>query len=92
MYFKRNVIINCTTKPPNLICFKMEERERENSDNQSEAWTFTSWEKQCVEQVESQPDFEEKLATEKEQALQRLWNAFQNAAAACTQLYKGMML
>lgn len=69
----------------------MEGRERDISDNQSEAWTFTSWEKQCIEQVESQPDLEEKLPTEKEQALQRLWNAFQNAATACTQLYKGTM-
>lgn len=70
----------------------MDGRERENFDNQGEAWAFTSWEKQCVEQVETQPDFEERLATEKEQALQRLWNAFQSAATACAQLYKGKQL
>ena len=67
----------------------MEGRDREGFDNQSETWALTSWEKQCIEQVESQPDFEERLPAEKEQALQRLWNAFQNAATACAQLYKG---
>ena len=67
----------------------MEGRDRDNFEGGNEPWGFTNWEKQCIEQLESQPDVDEKSAIEKEQALQRLRNLFQNAATACAQLYKG---
>ena len=67
----------------------MEGRDRESFEGGSEPRGFSNWEKHCIEQLESQPEVDERLAVEKEQALQRLWNAFQNAATACAQLYKG---
>lgn len=67
----------------------MEGRDRDDFEGGNEAWGFTNWEKQCIEQLESQPDVDDRSALEKEQALQRLRNLFQNAATACAQLYKG---
>ena len=67
----------------------MEGRDRDDFEGGNEPWGFTNWEKQCIEQLESQPDVDERSAIEKEQALQRLRNLFQNAATACAQLYKG---
>ena len=67
----------------------MEGRDRDDFEGGNEPWGFTNWEKQCIEQLESQPDVDERSALEKEQALQRLRNLFQNAATACAQLYKG---
>lgn len=66
----------------------MEGRDREDFDGGNESRGFTNWEKQCIEQLESQPDVDDRSAIEKEQALQRLRNLFQNAATACAQLYK----
>ena len=67
----------------------MDEREKEDFEGGSEPWGFTNWEKQCIEDLESQEDVDERSTFEKEQALQRLRNLFQNAATACAQLYKG---
>lgn len=67
----------------------MDEREREDFEGGNEPWGFTNWEKQCIEDLESQEDVDEGSTFEKEQALQRLRNLFQNAATACAQLYKG---
>jgi len=67
----------------------MDEREREDFEGGNEPWGFTNWEKQCIEDLESQEDVDERSTFEKEQALQRLRNLFQNAATACAQLYKG---
>lgn len=66
----------------------MEGRDREDFEGGNEARGFSNWEKQCIEQLETQEDVEERLEIEKEQALQRLRNLFQNAATACAQLYK----
>ena len=64
----------------------MEGRDREAD----EPWGLTNWERQCVEHLEAETDLDARVANEeKEQALHRLWNAFQNAAMACAQLYKG---
>lgn len=67
----------------------MEGRDREDFEGGNETRGFTNWEKQCIEHLETQEDVDERLAIEKEQALQRLRNLFQNAATACAQLYKG---
>ena len=67
----------------------MEGRDRDDFDGGNESRGFTNWEKQCIEQLETEDDVDERLAIEKEQALQRLRNLFQNAATACAQLYKG---
>lgn len=72
-----------------LSLLMMEGRERDDFEGGNEPWGFTHLEKQCIEQLESQPDVDERSALEKEQALQRLRNLFQNAATACAQLYKG---
>lgn len=70
----------------------MDGKDKDFNEGGNEPWSFSNYERQCVEQLETQPDFEEQLAEEKEQAVQRLWNAFQNAAMACAQLYKGLYL
>ncbi|XP_067045392.1 HUWE1-associated protein modifying stress responses-like [Acropora muricata] len=66
----------------------MDGRDREDFEGGSEPLGFTNWEKQCIEQLETREDLDERFEVEKEQALQRLRNLFQNAATACAQLYK----
>lgn len=72
-----------------LSLIKMDGRDREDFEGGSEPLGFTNWEKQCIEQLETREDLDERFEVEKEQALQRLRNLFQNAATACAQLYKG---
>jgi hypothetical protein len=67
----------------------MDGKDKDFNEGGNEPWSYSNYERQCIEQVETQPDFDEQ-AEEKEQAVQRLWNAFQNAAMACAQLYKGL--
>ncbi|EDO35467.1 predicted protein, partial [Nematostella vectensis] len=66
----------------------MDGKDRDINESSEEPWGYSHWERQCIEEVESRPDLDEQTVAEKEQALQRLWMAFQNAAMACAQLYK----
>lgn len=67
----------------------MDARDKDLSDSGSESWNYSGNERQCIEQIEGEPDFDVQLVSEKEQAVQRLWHVFQSAAMACAQLYKG---
>lgn len=53
-------------------------------------FNLTNWEQQCVEEVESTPDLEPQMQTEKDFATQKLWVMFQNSATCIAQLYKGI--
>ena len=67
----------------------MDGKDKDLSDGGNEAWSYSNYERQCIDQIEREPDFDEQLVAEKEQAVQRLWHVFQSAAMACAQLYKG---
>ena len=57
-----------------VLLIAMDGRDREDFEGGNEPRGFTNWEKQCIEQLESQEDADERSAFEKEQALQRLRN------------------
>lgn len=50
---------------------------------------YSNWEQQCVEALESEPDYESQLHNEKELYSQQMWTKFQTTASAIAQLYKG---
>lgn len=50
---------------------------------------YSSWEQQCVESIEAEPDYEGQLHNEKEVYSQQMWASFQTTASAIAQLYKG---
>lgn len=64
----------------------MNEDQREE-DLLTDPW-ITSWEQQCIQQVENEPDPEERLHTERDTSVQKLWQMFQNSATSLAQLYK----
>lgn len=64
--------------------------EREQEDSLSDIW-ITNWEQQCVQHLESEPDYEGQLNSERDLATQKAWCYFQNAAASIAQLYKGIL-
>lgn len=66
-----------------------EDHEREE-DPLADPW-ITSWEQQCIQQVENEPDPEERLHMERDVASQKLWQMFQNSATSLAQLYKGYL-
>ncbi|KAK7870806.1 hypothetical protein R5R35_005469 [Gryllus longicercus] len=63
-----------------------EDRDRED-DPFRELW-ISNWEQQCVEQLESEPDYERQLQSERDLTNQKVWISFQNSATAVAQLYK----
>lgn len=64
-----------------------DDREREE-DPILDLW-ITNWEEQCVQHVESEPDYEGQLQRERDLVNQKVWITFQNSATAIAQLYKG---
>ena len=64
-----------------------EDRDRDD-DSLVDFW-IANWEQQCVEHLESEPDYEGQLQSERDLAHQKVWFSFQNTAAAIAQLYKG---
>ena len=51
-------------------------------------WT-SNWEQQCVQHLESEPDYEGQLQSERDLANQKVWFSFENTATSIAQLYKG---
>ncbi|XP_067006074.2 HUWE1-associated protein modifying stress responses [Anabrus simplex] len=49
---------------------------------------ITNWERQCVDVVESEPDYEGQLQSERDLINQKVWFSFQNTATSIAQLYK----
>ncbi|XP_054712856.1 HUWE1-associated protein modifying stress responses-like [Uloborus diversus] len=61
-----------------------------NDEQESlEPWiSLSSWEQQCINEIEKTPDTEIELQNARDIAVQKLWFLFQNAATCITQLYK----
>ncbi len=52
-------------------------------------YNYSPWERECLQEIESQPDMEARLLLEKEAIMDRLWASFQDAAKSVAQLHKG---
>ncbi|XP_063995507.1 HUWE1-associated protein modifying stress responses [Diachasmimorpha longicaudata] len=65
----------------------MSDHDRSDEDPIMDLW-YSNWEQQCVEAVESEPDYESQLHNEKEIYSQQIWTGFQTTASAIAQLYK----
>ncbi|KAK3092118.1 hypothetical protein FSP39_025373 [Pinctada imbricata] len=65
----------------------MDNQDNDCSDQTPENW-LNSFEEQCLEELETEPNMEENLEAERELAEQKLWLQFQNSATAIAQLYK----
>ena len=50
---------------------------------------LSSFEEECVGDLEAGGDFEEELLVDKELAARRLWLTFQESATAVSQFYRG---
>ncbi|XP_011329848.1 UPF0472 protein C16orf72 homolog isoform X2 [Ooceraea biroi] len=61
--------------------------DRSEDDSIMDLW-YSNWEQQCVEAIESEPDYESQLHNEKELYSQQMWTSFQTTASAIAQLYK----
>ncbi|KAF5290364.1 hypothetical protein FQA39_LY14747 [Lamprigera yunnana] len=59
-----------------------------NGDGNDETW-FTSWEQQCAESIEEQPDYEPLLIADADNSHRKIWSAFQDSATSIAQLYRG---
>lgn len=60
-----------------------------NGDGDDEAW-LTSWEQQCTDSIEQQPDYDGLLITETDTTHRKIWSSFQDSATSIAQLYKGI--
>lgn len=58
-----------------------------NGEDGDDNW-LTGWEQQCAESVESEPDYDQRLAEENENFQRRVWSDFQDSATAIAQLYR----
>ena len=67
----------------------MDNQDNDCSDQSPENW-LNSFEEQCLQELQTEPNMEENLETERELAEQKLWLQFQNSATAIAQLYKGI--
>ncbi|XP_060827851.1 HUWE1-associated protein modifying stress responses [Bombus pascuorum] len=64
--------------------------DRSEEDPLMDLW-YSNWEQQCVEALETEPDYETQLHNEKELYSQQMWTSFQTTASAIAQLYKDRM-
>lgn len=52
-----------------------------------------SWvENQCLEALNSQPDFEKEYVAHRESTIRNVYSGFQDSATAIAQLYRGKMI
>lgn len=63
--------------------------DRDKEDDPIVDFWIANWEQQCVQHLESEPDYEGQLQSERDLAHQKVWFSFQNTATAIAQLYKG---
>lgn len=66
----------------------MNQEEVQDEDQQPENW-LGNFEAECHDELDSEPNMEERLHSERDLAIQHLWLTFQNSATAIAQLYKG---
>ncbi|GAB1602405.1 UPF0472 protein C16orf72 homolog [Argonauta hians] len=60
---------------------------QQQSDQLGENW-LNHFESQCLQELDAEPNMEERLQSEREYAAQKLWSAFQNSATAIAQMYR----
>ncbi|XP_070580063.1 HUWE1-associated protein modifying stress responses-like [Ptychodera flava] len=65
----------------------MSDQKDRQEDSVGDLWV-SNWEQQCIEQLESEPNFDDRLSADREETSQKLWLSFQNSATAVAQLYK----
>ncbi|KAK6171191.1 HUWE1-associated protein modifying stress responses [Patella vulgata] len=65
----------------------MNPEENQESDQTNENW-LSNFEDECLDELESEPNMDDRLSAEREYAVQNLWMVFQNSATAIAQLYK----
>uniref|UniRef100_T1J1R8 Uncharacterized protein n=1 Tax=Strigamia maritima TaxID=126957 RepID=T1J1R8_STRMM len=65
----------------------MSEEHKRDEDPLMGHW-ITNWEQECIAELESEPDLQQEIQTEKDLATQKLWLLFQNTATALAQMYK----
>lgn len=65
-----------------------EENGQQSDQLGSENW-LSHFESQCLQELDTEANMEERLQTEREYAAQKLWSAFQNSATAIAQMYRG---
>ncbi|KAJ8916803.1 hypothetical protein NQ315_005810 [Exocentrus adspersus] len=58
-----------------------------NGEGGDENW-LSSWEQQCAESLEEQPNFEQSLISESNNTNRKIWTSFQDSATAVAQLYR----
>ncbi|ESO84028.1 hypothetical protein LOTGIDRAFT_108261 [Lottia gigantea] len=66
----------------------MNPEENQETDQTAENW-LSNFEDECLDELENEPNMEDRLSAEREYAVQNLWMTFQNSATAIAQLYKG---
>lgn len=59
-----------------------------NGEGGDESW-LNSWEQQCADSIEEEPDYEQSLLTESDSLHTKVWTSFQDSATAIAQLYRG---
>lgn len=60
--------------------------------HQQQHQSYTSWEQECMQQMEELPDLEAQVDVEKASSAHKLWISFQTAACCVAQLYKGLTI
>ncbi|KAJ8956627.1 hypothetical protein NQ318_013981 [Aromia moschata] len=58
-----------------------------NGENGDENW-LSSWEQQCADALEEQPNYEQSMIGETNNSQTKIWTAFQDSATAVAQLYR----
>ncbi|CAG9856441.1 unnamed protein product [Phyllotreta striolata] len=58
-----------------------------NGNDGEDIW-LNSWEQQCADSLDQQPNYEQNLITESNNYQTRLWSSFQDSATAVAQLYR----
>ncbi|XP_015182255.1 PREDICTED: UPF0472 protein C16orf72 homolog isoform X1 [Polistes dominula] len=61
--------------------------DKSDDDPIMDIW-YSNWEQQCVEALETEPEYENQLQNAKEMYSQQLWASFQTTASAIAQFYK----
>lgn len=68
-----------------------DQRDRGEDSGSELSWT-SNWEQQCLDELDSEPNLEERLPQKRQYDSEKLWYSFQSCAGAVTQLYKGINL
>lgn len=66
----------------------MSNEESDEGNHSPDHW-MNSFEVECLEELDSEPNMEDCLRNQREYAQQKLWSQFQNSATSVAQLYKG---